>query len=378
MLIGVRDGIKLAGVSIVAFCAVFVCTFFLNFYIDVQSVEYAVTEQMRPLYDAQLAMARFTCAITGGFLGVIAAVMLAFYIKLYVDGNGERIGILKAMGYSDARIARGFWVFGLSVLIGAALGFCVGFAAMPAIYEKLTIEGLPKVAVRFNAWLPFALVVAPTAVLTAVACGYAYLSVRKPVMRLLRGKTDKPKKAGRTIKKDRPFAVQMSLSVLNAKKATVFFVAFACFCFSAMVQMGVSMYDLDSNTMGLMILLIGVVLAAVSVIMAVTTVVNGNAKSIALMRAFGYSDGQCALIVLGGYAPFALLGFAVGTAYQYGLLRIMLDLVFANVTEMPEYTFDVALMFIVFAVFSVAYAAVMGAYAVRLKRISVKTVMQEN
>lgn len=377
MIIGVRDGLKLVGISIVAFCAVFVCTFFMNFYIDVQEVEYAVTEQMRPLYEAQLSMARFTCALTGGFLAVIAAVMLAFYIKLYVDGNGERIGILKAMGYSDRRLAAGFWVFGLSVLAGALLGFCIGFAAMPAIYDKLTIDGLPDVAVRFNAWLPFALVVAPTAVLTAVACGYAYLYVRKPVMRLLRGKTDKPKKT-KPVKKDRPFALQMSLSVLSAKKSTVFFVAFACFCFSAMVQMGVSMYDLDTNTMGLMILMIGVTLAAVSMIMAVTTVVNGNAKSIALMRAFGYSDGQCALIVLGGYAPFALLGFAVGTAYQYELLRIMLDLVFANVAEMPEYSFDVALMFIVLAVFVAAYALVMCVYAVRLKRISVKAVMQEN
>ena len=170
----------------------------------------------------------------------------------------------------------------------------------------------------------------------------------------------------------------MCFAVLRSKKASVFFVAFSCFCFSAMVQMGASMYDMDSGTMGLMILLIGVTLAAVSMIMAVTTVVNGNAASIALMRAFGYSDGQCALSVLGGYTPFALIGFIVGTAYQYGLLRIMVDLLFADVAEMPAYSYDVALTFIVFAVFAAAYAAVMGIYAVRLKRISIKAIMLEN
>ncbi len=384
MLVGIRDGIKLVGISIVAFCAVFVCAFFLNFYVDVQTVENAVTEQMRPLYEAQLATARFTCAITGGFLAVVAAVMLAFYIKLYVDGNGERIGILKALGYSDGRLALGFWVFGLSVLIGATAGLCVGYASMPAIYKQLTIDGLPNVPVRFNAWLPIALVIAPTALLTASACLYAYFYVRKPVMRLLRGRTDitkksdKHKKSSRTISKDGRFLLQMCFAVLRSKKASVFFVAFSCFCFSAMVQMGASMYDMDSGTMGLMILLIGVTLAAVSMIMAVTTVVNGNAASIALMRAFGYSDGQCALSVLGGYTPFALIGFIVGTAYQYGLLRIMVDLLFADVAEMPAYSYDVALTFIVFAVFAAAYAAVMGVYAVRLKRISIKAIMLEN
>ena len=131
MIISLKDGAKLVGISIVSACAVFVCTFMINFYIDVQTVEYAVTEQMRALYDAQISMCKFVCAITGGVLGVIAAVMLIFYIKLYIDENAKSIGLLKDLGYSNVEIAAHFWVFGLSVFIGTALGYGLAFAFWP-------------------------------------------------------------------------------------------------------------------------------------------------------------------------------------------------------------------------------------------------------
>ena len=85
--------------------------------------------------------------------------------------------------------------------------------------------------------------------------------------------------------KDREFLKEMSLVTLKSKKMLVFFVAFSCFCFSAMVQMGMSMEDLVNGTMGMMILIIGLVLAAVSMFMAMTSLVKSNAKNIAVMKA---------------------------------------------------------------------------------------------
>ena len=35
MMVSFKDGLKFIGISIVCFCAVFVCTFFLNYYIDI-------------------------------------------------------------------------------------------------------------------------------------------------------------------------------------------------------------------------------------------------------------------------------------------------------------------------------------------------------
>jgi len=381
MVVSLKDGLKLVSVSIICFCAVYVCTFFLNFYIDAHAIADLVTPEQQPLYDAQLATAQFVCGISGGFLAVIAVVMLVFYIKLFIDEHSRHLGVLKAMGYSDGKLAMRFWVFGLSVFIGVVLGFVAGFATMPTVYEGLTIVGLPKIEIRFNPVL-LLLIIAPTVAFSLLACGYAYFALRRPVSEMLRGnkerkiKTEKRKRVRE--EKERTFLKDTCLKTLGSRKSLAFFVVFACFCFSSMVQMGFSMNDLSSMTMGGIILGIGLVLALTSMIMAITSLVNANIKNISIMKAFGYSMKECALSVLGGYAPFALLGFAVGTGYQYGLLSLMVNVVYKDVGGMPDYGFDVPLFFITLAAFIVLYAAFMLVYTLKMSKISVKEVMLEN
>lgn len=104
MIIGLKDSLKLIGIIIVSFCAVFVCTFFLNFYLDAKSIEHLLaTENEKILYNAQMSTAKFTCSISGGFLALIAVVMLVFYLKLYINSHCSQLGVLKAMGYSDRK-----------------------------------------------------------------------------------------------------------------------------------------------------------------------------------------------------------------------------------------------------------------------------------
>ncbi|MCX4286876.1 MAG: FtsX-like permease family protein [Clostridia bacterium] len=378
MVVSVKDGLKLIGVTIICFCAVFVCTFMLNYYIDVKPLGAGIVDtELSALYFAQVTMAKFTSIITGGVLGVIAAVMIVFYVKLYIDGRSQQLGIIKAMGYSRIKIALGFWVFGLSVFIGCALGFAAGWASMDMIYGSMTIDGVDEITPSFHAWLMFALVLAPAAVFTALACGYAYFALRRPVMQLIRGASKmrayKSDKSG----KDRNFLTEMSLKTLGSKKLLVFFIAFSCFCFSAMVQMGLSIEDLASATMGYMILAIGLILAAVTMIMSITSLINSNAKNIALMKAFGYTKTQRTLSVLGGFIPFAFVGFVVGTVYQYGLLKIMVNVLFADVAEVPDYNFNVPVFFITFAAFVVCYTATAALYSMVLNRFSVKKIMTE-
>lgn len=371
MVISVKDGIKIFGIIIVSFCAVFVCTLFLNYYVDALAVK-DVPEIAQTLYDAQVAMARFVCMITGGCLCLTAAVMLVFYIKLFIDGNVKRFGLLKAMGYSDKRIALSFWVFGLAVLIGAAAGCACGYIAMPFIYKEMSIDGLNEIIPSFNAWLPFALVIAPAAVFSALSILYAKLSLRQSAAVMLKGGAKPQSRKLRVSEKDRTFISDMRRGVLRTRKSAVFFIAFSCFCFSAMLQMGLSMRDLSSVTMGGMIAGIGVVLSVTALIMAVTTVVNGNARNIAVMKAFGYTGVERASAVLLGYVPFAVLGFAVGTVYQYVLLKLMVDIMFKDVAFVPEYSFDVPAFFIVLAMFAAAYFCAMYYYSRRMEKISVK------
>ena len=53
------------------------------------------------------------------------------------------------------------------------------------------------------------------------------------------------------------FVEYLKRNTLKSKKALVFFIIFASFCFSAMTQMSFSMKDLSSEMMGVMMLVIG-------------------------------------------------------------------------------------------------------------------------
>ncbi len=385
MLISVKDGIKLVGISIICFCAAFVCTAFFSFAIDVRTIEELVTVATQALYDAQVATAKFVCGITGGFLSVVAAATLVFYIRLYVSANMKTLGIFKAIGYSDFSIASRFWVFAASVLLGCGLGYGIGCAAAPAIYSAMTIEGLPTVVVKLHASVPIAVVVAPTVVFAAIAVLFARVALRRNACAMLREsvspksnkKTNVKSSKNAEKRKDVPFLREMAFKTVGDKKAITVFVAFSAFCFSAMVQMGVSMENLVDASMGTVILVIGVVLAVTTLFMALTALVNGNAKSIAVMKVSGYSLKECAAAVFLGFVPFLLVGFIVGTVYQFGLLKIMVNIVFKDVEEVPSYSFDVPALFITLGAF-VAFCAAVGAYYVyRLKNISVKKIMSE-
>ncbi|MDE5722175.1 MAG: FtsX-like permease family protein [Clostridia bacterium] len=382
MVVSLKDSIKLLGIIVISFCAVFVCTFFLNFYLDALEIENLVTEQTRAMYEAQLATAEFTCAISGSVLAAIAIVMLVFYIKLYIDSHLKQIGILKAIGYSNGKIAARFWVFGIGVFIGATLGFASGYAAMPMIYKSLLIDGLPQIEIGFHLVLPLVLIVAPTAVFSAISCGYAYFALRRPVSSMLRGqvrfKPEKQKSKTATKNKEHSFLFVMCFKTLGGKKSLAFFVAFACFSYSAMVQMGCSMKRLSTGFMGIMILIIGVVLAVVSLFMALTSLIKANAKNIAIMRAFGYKMKECALAMLFCYVPFALIGFSIGTVYQFVLLSLMVNIVYKDVASVPDYSFSVPVFFITLASFLILYTAAMAIYTYKMSKISVKEVMAEN
>ena len=382
MVVSIKDALKFVGIIIVAFCAVFVCTFLLNFYLDALKIEYLITEDNQPLYDAQLSTAKFASALSGSCLTLIALIMLLFYIKLYIDNNMKKLGILKAMGYSNGKIALKFLIFGISVFIGAAFGFGMGFAVMPFIYKALIVDGLPEISITFHVGLLFALVVAPTVIFSLLSCGYAYLSLRRPVSCMIRdescGKIKNRAKVSGKERRERSFLVEMAFKTLGSKKPLAFFVAAACFCFSAMMQMGWSMEELSSGAMGVIIVTIGVVLAVVLLFMALTSLMKSNVKNIAIMKAFGYGIKQCAMAVLLCYVPFALLGFAVGTAYQFGILTLMVNLVSKDVEFLPEYNFNVSVFFITLAVFVVLYSAITLFYSLRISKISVKEVMTEN
>ena len=377
MVISLKDTVKLFGITIIACCAVFVCTLFLSYNIDLAAVQNEIlTEEGRVLYHAQVLMGRVVAGVSGGCLIVTSVVMLLFYIRNYIGTHGKELGILKALGYSNGKIAQHFWIFGLSVLAGCALGFAAGYLYLPTFYQKQA-PNLPSLIPEFHPLLTLALVGAPTITFAVLSVLFAYRKLKGPVLDLLREKQTVKVKIGRDGKEDRPFLKNLRGITLRSKKSLVFFVAFSAFCFSAMVQMSFSMNELASETFAVMVLSIGLILAFVTLFLSLSSVVGGNTKTIAMMRVFGYDDTTCSRYILGAYRPISYIGFAVGTAYQYGLLRLMVSVVFADIENVPEYRFDFKALLVTLVLFVITYELVMYLYSRRIKRLSVKSIMLE-
>lgn len=382
MLVGIKDASKLTGVSIITFCAVFVCTIFLNFYFDILLVKSKITSDFSLLfYNAQVATAKVICIISGSCLLITSAIMLIFYIRHYIDTHKKELGMLKALGYSNFKIAKNFCIFGTSTLIGAAGGFGCAFLIMPKIYALQNSDGiLPDIAIHFHPSVFVYFVIIPSAVFSVIAVLYSMSRLKTPVLLLLKNSLQdlsKKKKYKTDNGIDYPFITDLRRNTLKNKKVLVFFIIFASFCFSSMTQMSFSMKDLSSEMMGIIIMIIGLVLAFVTMLLAITTVVNSNRRTIAMMRVFGYSQKECCRAILGGYRPFSYIGFAVGTVYQYMLLRIMVDVVFKDIGDVPEYKFDFILMLISLISFIAVYEIIMYIYSERIKKISVKEIMEE-
>jgi len=381
MVIRPKDTAKLFGVLVMAFCAVFVCVLFMNYNLDMARIEDRIVDaKARILYDAQVASGKIVSAVSGGALLLTSVVMLFFYITHYIDIHRAELGILKALGYSNLKIAKEFWVFGLSVFIGTAAGFSA-FAMMPAFYKQQTSSGLlPDVPLHFNPVLVLHLVLLPTLAFALLAIGYGLRKLRRPALELIRGKGGDVYRA-KTQKSERnkalPFLQRLKQSTVRSRFSLVFFIGFSAFCYADAIQMSASMSELSSRMMAALIFGICVVLAFTTLFLAVTTVFKANAKTIAMLRVFGYSDRECGRAILNGYRPVAYIGFASGTIYQYELLKIMTSTFWdQTAVEIPKYEFDVRAFVVSLISFIVIYELVMRVYSARMKRISLSQIMQ--
>ncbi len=380
-MLRLKDILKQASISIICFCAVFVCTLFLNYNRDLAGIKEQIPENMvKVVYDGLIMTGRVVSALCGGCLLLTSAVVLCFFVKNYIDVHKKELGILKALGYSNFRIAWKFYVFGLNVLLGFGLGFGGAFMILPMFYKIQNEDGLlPEFSVHFNPELFFALVILPAAFLALLSVAYAYLKLKCPVLSLLREKEGKIVIGRRKREGNRElsFLEEMKKNTARSRKALVFFIWFASFCYSSMLQMSADMKELASVLFSAMILLIGLILAFVTLFLAISTVVRANTKTIAMMHIFGYSFKECGTAILNGYRPAAWTGFAIGTLYQYGLLKTMVTVVFKDWEGVPEYHFNWDVFIIVLISFLIIYELIMYVCSLRIKKISLKEIMLE-
>lgn len=376
MVIGIKDMFKMFGIIILSCCAVLVCTLFLNYNLDLKAIESSIEPGMMQIfYDAQIMTGKVVSGVSGGCLIITTIVMLVFYIKQYIDAHGKELGILKAMGYSNFKIAKNFSLFGCTVLTGAVLGFIVALTIMPMFYQVQNEDNiLPEIPIHIHSKLVVLLIVLPSLLFAVLATLYAYLKLKIPALELIKGKSvHKIRKA--KIDRDLSFLTEIKTSTLRQKRSLIFFIGFASFCYSSMLQMSFSMEDLSSEMMAAMMITIGMVLACVTLFIGITTVVNANRGTIAIMKAFGYHDRECSRAILSGYRPVTYVGFLVGTFYQFLLLKIMVEIVFRDVDNVPEFHFNFLAFAIALISFLILYELILYCYTKGIQRISIKEIM---
>lgn len=379
MLIGIKDIAKLLAISIVTCCAVFVCTLFLSYNIDIAGIKDSIASpQGIVMYNAAAATGKAVAGISGGCLVATSIVMLIFYIKNYIDSHGKELGILKALGYSNINIAKRFWVFGISIFAGTVIGHAAAYIYMPVFYEiQNDSELLPEVLPTFHLSLVIYLIALPTVLFMLLAVVYAFFKIKKPVLGLLREYRYIKIKINKADSSELSFLASLKKSTLKSRKILVFFISFSAFCFSAMTQMSMSMDELASESMSFMIISIGLILAFMTLLMSLSSVIKSNAKTIAMMKVFGYTQKECSRSILGGFRPVSYVGFVIGTAYQYILLRIMVDIVYADFENMPEFSFNFKALIISAISFIAAYEIILYCYSRKINNQSVKSIMLE-
>ena len=377
-MISIKDIIKTIGIIAMTLCAAFISTLFLNYMIDLKCISNLITtSEMQSFYDAQLMTSKVVVGVTGGCLLLTTIVTLFFYIKIYIDNHKSEFGILKALGYSNFSVSKKFSIFGLSVFIGTSLGYIMSLLMMDYYYEVQLEDGfLPIFKPTYHFELFIYLVIIPTIIFGLLSVLYANRILKRPALDLIKGSEKiKIKKIKNDDKKT--FLKQLKISTFKQKKSLMFFIGFSVFCFANLIQMGFSMDELASPLMKWMMYIIGIVLSAVTMLLAMNTLIKNQKKNIGMMRVFGYQMKKCRKYILDSYRIVSYIGFALGTIYQYVLLKIMIEVVFKDV-ETPEYTFNIKLFFVTLGIFIIMYELLIRYYSKKLNKIPIKEIMLDS
>jgi putative ABC transport system permease protein len=382
MIIRLKDIIKLFAITVMILCASFVCSLFLTYQFDIIGIKDQITDpQVMAFYDAKVNMSKAITAVSGGCLIITSIIMLFFYIKRYIDKNAKEMGILKALGYARLRIASKFWTFGLSVFIGAVIGYSSSFLLMPNFYKSMNSEGiLPDFTPQFHPELLCIVVIIPTVVFAVLSVLYSFIQLGHSPLTLLRENCNTKahhKKRDRISNDKYTFLVQLRKENVRNHPILAFFIGFAAFCFSSMMQMTLRMGKMGGTMFVAIVFIIGITLSVVIMLLAVTTVIKDSEQYIGLMKIFGYSFKQCYHAILDGYRMIAAIGFVIGTFYQYVLIKITVNFYVGTGKELPGTSFDYKALVIILVCFVIAYEGLMLAYSNRIKKISLKIMMME-
>ncbi len=131
------------------------------------------------------------------FFILVAALVALTSMTRMVEEDRMQIGTFKALGYSNAKIMSKYLLYCcLASFIGCVAGILIGFSLLPSIFWRAyaTMYQLPGLSLLFSPWFAlavFAVALAGTAVVTAIACRS---SLKEKPAALMQPKAPKPGK----------------------------------------------------------------------------------------------------------------------------------------------------------------------------------------
>ncbi|MCL2234700.1 MAG: hypothetical protein FWC11_02715 [Firmicutes bacterium] len=379
-MIGIKSILKLFSLMIITTASVVILTIFVNYIFDMRGIEHLLYNEMQETaFRMQLEMAQMVIYSSATSLAAVSAVVLLFSISQFINESSAELGVLKALGYSENRLALRFAKFGIAVLIGAGLGYLLAFALSPLFYDMIDGGGyLPvRLSFGFNYQTLLIMVVMPTVLFTLLSIFYAKFKLKKRPLELITGaKKTKPSKLNQKLQSknsDRPFIKELRRNMLFSSIALIFFMALSGFGFGAQIQMAFSMQQVSQDvTMAMIFVVMGLVLGVVPMLLSLNFIMAKNRKHLAILKAYGYSEREISKAMFGGYRIVTYVGFAIGTAFQF-----MITMVVAGIYELDGgVSFHWIGFIIVLPTFILFFESLMFLYRWRISKVPLKEIMQ--
>lgn len=369
-MIRFKNVLKGFGGAIVIFCAAFIVYLFQGFRLDLLKLDVGqFSTAQKALYDAQITQSNLMLAISTGILGVFAVITLFFSISKYIKDNQQNMGILKAMGYERKQIAIEFTKFSFNAFLGSLLAIAAGVIFQPLFYREMTKDAiLPAITPSFHPLFVLILLIVPGVIFGIAAYFIAYRKLAKRPLEMIRGGKSKRTKK---LKEKKTFLKTLKHAMLKNHISLIVFVGFASLCFGATVQMSFSLNQLHvSSFFFWMMFGIGLLLGSSILYLAFSFAYTENREYVSLMKAYGYHDREALQTMYGGYALVTVLGFLIGTVYQYGLICLMIDLF--SETMLIAFTFHPSGLVYTLLIFIPMYLLINLHFYFKLKKLPIK------
>ena len=162
---------------------------------------------------------------------------------------------------------------------------------------------------------------------------------------------------------------------MYSNKTLIFFIIFAAMSFSSMIQMSLGMRDFVDTIIRMIMTVIGVILSLSILLITLEVIVSNNKKNISILNIMGYSVSECSQIVLSKYRIVALIGFIIGTVYQYVLIKVLLIKLSKELDSQVVYNFDYLSLLISSVLFILIYELFIRYYYKKIRMIDAKKII---